>query len=258
MSRRAVSSGSAAGVAWLHRKGRHRERAGAMRVEHARGAAAILSHERGQPCHERGQLLGRGQRTLEQRELQHAPGRRLDAHRDPVDPGTGWMRFEIEQRQRSQHAGIANGRRQLQAPHVRLARDQPQGGGEHGRRTAAPLEVRAHGVEQAPEHERQRLESFDGPLGIEVRLEGFLRHERHERPGIFAAGQPLQADAGLAEARESCAGGSAARSPSVRTPHRVNVSIIDSYRARASAAPALPGHRCRPCARAMSCMGDVR
>ena len=73
--------------------------------------------------------------------------------------------------------------------------------GEHGRRAAAPLQVRAHRVEQAPEHERQRLESFDGPLEIEVRLEGFLRHERDERPGIFAARQPLQTDAGLAEAR---------------------------------------------------------
>jgi hypothetical protein len=83
---------------------------------------------------------------------------------------------------------------------VRLARDQPQARGEDGRRPAAPFEVRAHRLEQAPEHERQRLEPFDGPLEIEVRLEGFLRHERHERPALFAAGQPLHADGGLAEA----------------------------------------------------------
>ena len=113
----------------LHRERRHRERTRAMRVEDAGGAAAILSHERGQPCHERGQLLGRGQRALEQRELQHAPGVGSTRTITPSMPGAGRMRFEVEQRQRSQHARIADGRRQLQAPHVRLARDQPQARG---------------------------------------------------------------------------------------------------------------------------------
>ena len=113
----------------------------------------------------------------------------------------GRMRLEIEQRERAQRARVAHRRRQLQRPLVRGLRHEVQPHVEHRRAAIAAFEVGRQRLDEAAEHERQRLEPFDRPLEIERLLEAFLGHRGHERRGVFAAREPLPLHAGLAEAR---------------------------------------------------------
>ena len=72
---------------------------------------------------------------------------------------------------------------------------------QYGRAAIAPLEARGERLEQAREHERQRLESIDRPFQFDRRLEAFLRHVRHERPHVVAARDGLPDESRRAEPR---------------------------------------------------------
>jgi hypothetical protein len=103
-------------------------------------------------------------RAREQRMLQHAARRRIDDERDAIDGGGRRMRFEIEQRERTQRPHVADRRGQLQAARARVVRDEAERHVQYGRAAIAPLEARGERLEQTREHERQRLESIDRPF----------------------------------------------------------------------------------------------
>ena len=140
-------------------------------------------------------------RACEQRVLQDAPGRGIDADGNLIDRCGRRVRFQIEQRQRAQGSHVANGRRQLQAADMNGLRHQPEAHAQDGGGAIAALEPCRQRLEQPREHERQRLEPLDRPFQIDRRFERFFRNRRHQRPRVVAArdrlpGEPLGSQAG--------------------------------------------------------------
>jgi hypothetical protein len=201
-------------------KGHHPEGARPVRIDDRGAADAVLSHQRRQPRDERRQLLGRRVRTCEQRVLQHAPWRRIDDDRDAFDRRGRRVRFEIEQDERPERPDVAQRRRQLQRAGVGIACHNIQRRDRRARRAlyeifsavsalnvvggdeiephvqrrgaaVAALEARGQRLEEAREHERQRLEPLDRPFQLGRRLEALLGKRGHERTDVLAAGHGL-------------------------------------------------------------------
>ena len=145
----------------------HRTRAGAPGIHLASRATAAFSHQCRQTRHERGDLLGWGQGTGEQRPLDHAARSGLDLHDNAIDGGRGRMRLEVEQRKRTQRPRIAHRYGQLQRALVYVPGHQMQSHMQHGGTAIAPFEVRRQRLQKAPEDERQGLESLNRPVEIE-------------------------------------------------------------------------------------------
>ena len=124
-------------------------------------------------------------------------------------------------------AHVAHRRRQLEPPRVHLVRRRPSRSCDvqHRRAAIAPLEPRRQRLEQPRQHERQRLEPLDRPLEIERRLEPLLggvgTSGRTSSPRAIAC----QRSAGCPSRAARSAAGSAASSPSVCRPQRVNAAI---------------------------------
>ena len=145
----------------------HREGPGPVGVDRRRRADAVVAHQRIEPREQRRNLLGRRIRPREERMLQHAPRCGIDDNPHAIDRGGRRMRFEIEQRERTERADITHGRRQLQAARPGLASDQAERDVQHCRATVAPLETRRQRLEQSRQHERQRLEPVDRPFELD-------------------------------------------------------------------------------------------
>ena len=146
-------------------------------------------------------------------------------------PAAGGLRFERQQRDRAQRLGIAHRRRQLQRLLVHGLVHQVQAHVQHGHAAIPAFEVRGQRLDQAPEHERQRLEALDRPFQIERLLEPLLRQRGHQRLVVFARARcatsghrpppaaPPRRRAAAPPARPACAdpsGAACARGPDPR------------------------------------------
>ena len=115
------------------------------------------------------------------------------------------MRFEIEDRSVRNTRGIAHGRWQLQDADVPRPIDQPQVQ-MNGRGAAiGALERRRQRLEQAREHERQRLEAIDRPFELDLFEKAWHVGIGHERADIDAQRQTLERHASLPQPRRQLA-----------------------------------------------------
>ncbi len=105
-------------------------------------ADAVLPHQRAQTREECRHLFGRRMRTREQRVLEYPARCRIDHDGDLINRRRRRMRFEIEEGKGPQGPYVANGRGQLQAASVNVARDESELHVKHGRAAIAPLETR--------------------------------------------------------------------------------------------------------------------
>ncbi len=107
------------------------------------------------------------------------------------------MRLEIEEQQRAQHLRVTHRGRQLQQASVHRPIDEAQIEPQRRRPAIGALERGRQRVEQAREHERQRLELVDRPFQIDRLDESGHTGIRDERRQIDPRRQPLQHEAGL-------------------------------------------------------------
>ena len=143
----------------------------------------------------------------------------IHADRDAIDGGGRRVRFEIEQRERPEHACIAHGRGQLHRPLVHVARHELQPGVQRHHAAILALETIAERLEQPRQHERQRLEPVDGPLEIQRCLEGFCRYGRHQGTRLLAARPTLPSQTVLSEPGGKIGGGKRGKiAESAKTP----------------------------------------
>ena len=169
-------------------------------------------------------------RAREEPVLQHPPRRRIDDDGDAIDSSGGRMRFEIEQGQGAQRSDIAHRCRQLDAPrmHVRAAPDPSSARVMSPSRTcstAAPRSRRSSLVDNGSSSRVRTNDSGSSPSSghssssvpskrssASVGMSGRTSSPRASARQI-SAGRPTRAT--------RSAGGSAASSPSVRSPQRL-------------------------------------
>ena len=174
---------------------RHRKSAGTIGVDQRGRTDAIAAHERARaaPCSVASLSVGNARANNPNCSTRPSVTSTRTVTRS-IAAGRR-VRFEIEQRERAQHARVAHGRRQLDHPLVQIARDQRQRDAQDDGAPIATLEPIAQRIEQTRQHKRQRLEPLDRPFEIE-RLFELVGHARPARAAAFLRRAPIAASGG--------------------------------------------------------------
>ncbi len=110
------------------------------------------------------------------------------------------MGLEIEERERSPGARLARGRRGCERARVHRPVDEAERDFERRRLATTRDERLAERLEHAPEQEGEGLETLDGPLELERRLEALGERCAHENSVVLATREPHEPRSLRAEA----------------------------------------------------------